>query len=88
MTSCSLSDVALLKWDLLFKSLHLKEKNKVYSIRKEFAPIGANSFLSELTLTEKKKTKGRVPSPLRVPLHLKYPLRKSCFIHFSVQVML
>ena len=36
----------------LFTSLKRKT-NRVYSLRKEFAPLGANSFLKELTPIEK-----------------------------------
>ena len=48
-------------------------KNCVYSERKEFAPTGANSFLSELTPIQKggKNENGRVDSPESVPIHLK-----------------
>ena len=44
----------------------------IYSLRKEFAPRGANSFLLELTLIEKrgKKENSRVASPESQPIDL------------------
>ena len=47
-------------------------RNGVNSERKEFAPVGANSFLSELIPTEKgdENENGRVASPESLHLHL------------------
>ena len=45
----------------------------VYSEKKEFAPRGANSFLYELTLVEKRgrNEKGRGASPESILIHFK-----------------
>ena len=41
-------------YDFLFASLDDTELSKlIYSVRKEFAPMGANSFISELNSIEK-----------------------------------
>ena len=49
-------------------------QNRVVSEWKEFSPRGANSFLSELTPTQKggKNESERVASPENVPIHLKH----------------
>ena len=48
-------------------------QNRVFSLRKEFAPMGANSFLQELTPNAEggKNENDWVASPELVPIHLK-----------------
>ena len=47
-------------------------KNRVYSLRKEFAPMGANSFLFEMTriFMGGNNKNDKVASPESVPIHL------------------
>ena len=46
----------------------------VFSLKKEFAPVGANSFVEELTPFEKggRNKNGRIASPESVPIYLNW----------------
>ena len=65
-------------------------KERVHSLRKEFAPLGANSFFKELTLIGKggKSENGRVVSPKSVPIHLKQSLGYRIILTSKISAMI